>query len=612
MKLKKLLTAALSVLMLAGCGGNKEVTYDTNVYKDYCELGQDITTLNYLYTWAAVDIRVAVNFVDGLVENDQYGNIIPCLAESWKPNSDYTKWTFKLREGVHWYTKAGEEYAEVTADDFVYGIEYILNPDNVSYNYSFGFLFDGGKEYWDAKSAGQDADFSTVGVKAIDKYTIEYTMDKGTPYFLSALLYNAFYPANRAFVEALPDTDTTLGTASFGSTPDKLLYCGAYIMDEYTPDSFKSYIRNENYWDKANVPFEKVEVYGVKDKESVREYFERGETSYTPLTTIQVEALLREDNEYLIQLPLEPSNFQLFLNNEISYSADAKTAMNNLNFRKALYHAMDQDMFNELNVPAGVEKVRANGYIAPDFMYTPSGKDYATLGKLGELKTYIYDQEKAESYRDAAKAELSAQGVQFPIELKYWYISGNEVRANEARILEEIFEVNLGSDFVDVTLHEYATSAQMTEERKQGNVGFVRGAFAPDYADPSNLLASVRTDGNFNNISMETGNSHWNYPEFDRMFDAADAEVVDIEKRYEMFAEAEAYLYENAYYIPVYTSGASFQMTSINIYSKPYAKSGACGYKIKFYEAYDHAITTEEMAKFEEEWKAERKAQGIG
>ena len=297
MKLKKLLTAALSVLMLAGCGGNKEVTYDTNVYKDYCELGQDLTTLNYLYTWAAVDIRVAVNFVDGLVENDQYGNIIPCLAESWQPNSDYTKWTFKLREGVHWYTKAGEEYAEVTADDFVYGIEYILNPDNVSYNYSFGFLFDGGKEYWDAKSAGQDADFSTVGVKAIDKYTIEYTMDKGTPYFLSALLYNAFYPANRAFVEALPDTDTTLGTASFGSTPDKLLYCGAYIMDEYTPDSFKSYIRNENYWDKANVPFEKVEVYGVKDKESVREYFERGETSYTPLTTIQVEALLREDND---------------------------------------------------------------------------------------------------------------------------------------------------------------------------------------------------------------------------------------------------------------------------------------------------------------------------
>lgn len=612
MNFKKALAVSLSALMLAGCG-SKEVTYDTSTYRDYITMGQDFSTLNYLYSWGAADFRVVANFVDGLVENDPYGRIIPCLAEKWEHNEDYTVWTFNLRQDAKWFTRDGKEYAPVTADDFVYGVEYILDPANESYNTEMIYLLKGAQNYFEAKVSGGNPDMSTVGVKALDDYTVQYTMESGAPYFLSACLYASFYPANRAFVEDIPDSEESIGTKLYGTTPDLLLYNGAYFMDEYVADNRKTYVKNENYWDKDNVPFDKVEILAVKDKETVKEYFERGETSYCPLTTTQVQTLVNQDSDYLIQLPLESSNYQILLNCEITYSDDAKAAMNNENFRKALYYATDQDMYNEISVPVNVEAVRANGWTAPDFIYTEDGRDYTTLGSLGKISSqYIFDLDSALKYKETAMKELSSQGVSFPITLKYWYISGNEVKAQQARILKEIYESYLGTDFVVVETGEYATSSEMTEIRKAGNYAFGVGAWGPDYADPINNLTPVTTKGNFNNVDLNFGYSHYNYTEFDDMIAAANAEVRDVNKRYEMFAEAEAYLYEHAFYIPLYTAGGEFQMTSINNYSKPYSKSGICNYKLKYIEAYDHVITTEENEAFKKEWEEKRKELGIG
>ena len=612
MKSKKALALSLSALMLAGCGGSKGVTYDTKTYRDYIVIGQDFSTLNYLYTWAAADFKVTSQFVDGLVENDPYGRIIPCIAETWDHNEDYSVWTFHLRKDAKWYKQDGTEYAPVVADDFVYGIEYILDPVNESYNTEMVGLIKGAEEYLASKDAGENPDMSTVGVKALDDYTVEYTMKAGTPYFLSACLYASFFPANRAFIESIPDSDESVGTKLYGSKPELLLYNGAYLMGDYVADNHKTYIKNENYWDKEHVPFDTVEVLAVKDKETVKEYFERGETSYCPLTTVQVETLVRADSKNLIQLPLESSVRQVMLNCEATYSDDTKAAANNENFRKAMYYATEQDMYNEITVPVNTESIRANGWTAPDFIYTSDGKDYATLGTLAEQKGYIYDKDKALDYKEKAMAELSTQGVSFPINLKLYSMSGNELAANQARILKEIYESNLGTDFVTVELKEYATSSEWTAIRKSGDYGITTGAWGPDYADPINMLTPLTTKGNFNNIDLNFGVTHWNYPEFDAMIEAANAEVVDVDKRYEMFAEAEAFIYEHAYYIPLYTYGGEFQMTSINNYSKPYSKSGVCNYKLKYIEAYDHVITQEEDEAFKAEWGAKRKELGIG
>lgn len=180
--MKKLLLGLLAVMMtLTGCS-SKTVTYDPDNYVDY--VTTEYTTLNYLTSWSAATFRVTANCIDGLMEYDKYGRIVGALAKEAIPNEDYSVWTFKLREGVMWYTSEKEEYAEVTAEDFVYAAKYILDPVNGSYNInSYKGVIEGATEYYEAMVNGEEADFSKVGVKAIDKYTVEYTMEngKGTP-----------------------------------------------------------------------------------------------------------------------------------------------------------------------------------------------------------------------------------------------------------------------------------------------------------------------------------------------------------------------------------------------------------------------------------------------
>ena len=146
-------------------------------------------------------------------------------------------------------TREGKAYGEVTADDFVYSVEYILNPDNVSGNLEMTFLIQGAKNYYQNKLDGKKADMKDVGVKAIDDYTVQYTMENGgKPYFISAAQYSSFRPANRQFIESIPDKDGIEGTRRFGSTADLILYCGPYVMEDYTRDNSKTLVKNENYF----------------------------------------------------------------------------------------------------------------------------------------------------------------------------------------------------------------------------------------------------------------------------------------------------------------------------------------------------------------------------
>ena len=223
--------------------------------------------------------------IDGLVEQDNYGNIIPALAESWEHNEDYTVWTFHLREGVQWLTSSREVYGEVTADDFVYVAEFVLDPAETSNNIqSYTTMIEGAQEYDDAMSewrdngsVGDKPSFEGVGVKALDEHTVQYTMSKSVPYFTSVALYGAYYPANRSFVESLSAQDD--GTSSFGNNKDNFLYCGAFILDELTPGSIRRFSKNESYWDVDNVHFDTVNVLYYRDQESIYEAFTRGEAS---------------------------------------------------------------------------------------------------------------------------------------------------------------------------------------------------------------------------------------------------------------------------------------------------------------------------------------------
>ena len=178
--LSSLLVAAMA-FTLAGCSGSKS-SGGLKTFNDYQTQSNEMETFNYLVSASSVDLNVLPNCVDGLLENDTNGGVKECLAEKWDHNDDTTEWTFTLRDGLKWYDSKGEEVADLTAEDFVTALKWILTDSNGSNNTSMPReMIKGAAEYNDASIAGADQAtldelWKNVGVEAVDEKTVKYTM----------------------------------------------------------------------------------------------------------------------------------------------------------------------------------------------------------------------------------------------------------------------------------------------------------------------------------------------------------------------------------------------------------------------------------------------------
>ena len=603
MLMKKMLTTLLAAgMMLTACGSSSTIDteYSTTTFKDFFIAGGgDVTTWNYLNQGATNNTRVLVNLMSGLLDTNEYGEYVPDLAESYEHNDDYTVWTFKLRDGLNWYKKDGSVYAPIKAQDFITGMEWVLNPENASVCYEMATSnIKGAEEYHD----GKITDFSKVGIKALDDKTIQYTMKEGVPFFESVLIYSSFWPANADFLKEVGD--------KFGNSPDTILYSGAYLLSEYTNDNKKVFSKNEGYWDAENVKVDTIEAIAVKDKESTKELFERGELSHCELAGTQPTAEDRNGNEYMYKSEPLACAYVMFLNN-MEANENTQKAINNENFRKALYHGWDRKGYVEITDPLDPEGIYTYTYTSPNTFFTSDGTDYTQLPALKKFHENHYDPTAAADYMAKAKEELAKEGVTFPVELHFYYRSGNETGAQSAEVLKADMEAAF-PDEITVALGTYSQSFNQEVTYKHlhsmGGAGWV-----PDYMDPINILFTFLEDGYMNNSKRPDaqGYSHWNLPEFNELVAKADAETKDVDKRYNLFAEAEAYLLEHAYVIPLYQAGSVYKMAAYNPYSRTYSLTGGAEYRYKRIELSDHALTADELADMRTAWMDERKERGL-
>ena len=193
------------------------------------------------------------NWIDTLVEYDNYGMCQPCLAESWTKSEDGLTWTFKIREGVRWQHYDGSFYGDeyVKAEDWVTTAKWILDPANTARTADLLFDMVGAEEYYLALEAGQPADWETVGIKAVSEYEIQYQLEEACPWFLSRLTYNWGYPTSAKFMEEQG--------ANFGTDNTTILYCGAFLCTEWEPQSYTLNERNPEYWDIEDIHIEVIE-----------------------------------------------------------------------------------------------------------------------------------------------------------------------------------------------------------------------------------------------------------------------------------------------------------------------------------------------------------------
>lgn len=611
--MKKTLALILCLILTAGClsacGGSGESADSEVAFRQL--YSSESATLNYLKTSTIDEQRVGANCVDTLVEYDSNGTIQPSLAESWTISDDKLVYTFKLREGQKWIDNTGKEVADVTAQDFVDALKYVLTPEyeSATAQNTFGKIKNA-EEYFKGQIAEEtdfpQIDFSEVGVKAIDERTLEYTLATQVPYFLSSLTYVCYMPAYGKQLEELG--------ASFGTGADKMYYCGAYYCEKFEPQVETVLKKNPNYWDKDNVFLTKIErTYNTEANTLGPEMIKRNELDSSLIgSDILDDWLAGADTKDLVSKERPDTSYSYFYCfnfdpqfDEAYEPANWKLAVNNENFRQAMMAALNRTnpvSISEPNVPG---EFIINTITPYTFAVNDDNKDYTDLDAFKEIKgNDSFNEAKALEYKEKAVAELSAKGCTFPVKVLMCYNPTTTNWDKECQVVEQQMENLLGKDFIDIILEAGPSDSFLGNVRRVGKYAFMKCGWGADYADPETwtdpFYQSADDDPGYKYAflrkAMEEGTeAAGSVAEYMSLVEAARALTIDTNERYEAFAKAEAYLIEHAFAIPYSISISDYCATKVNVFEGQYAPFGVSPIRYKGMKLLDHFVSMSEF-----------------
>ena len=468
----------------------------------------DPQTWDALATSMAADSEAIVNTFDGLVEYNSENVLSPALAESWEVSEDGLEWTFHIRQGVKWVDSQGREVADVTADDFVAGMQHVLEAGGGLEWLIDGVIVNAGEYY-----AGECTDFAEVGVKATDDYTLVYTLCEPITYFDTMLGYNVFAPMSRSFYESKggkfgDEFDSSAESYTYGRTPDDIAYCGPYLVTNATAKNTIVFKANESYWNKDNINVKTLTWLYNDGSDPTKAYKDTvsGVLSGAGLNTNAVESAVADGlfDDYAYVSLTNGTSYMAWVNlhrealvnfNDGVTAASAKTeeqverfnaAILNQHFRMALAYGMDRASYNEQSVGATLRlnSVR-NSYTPGTFVFItedvtvdingtattfPAGTYYGEImqaqidadgfkfqawnpeadGGVGSSDGYDgwYNPENAAAEMALAVEELAALGLEIseenPIVVDFPYYSASQVMTNRAAVYKQSIEAALG------------------------------------------------------------------------------------------------------------------------------------------------------------------------
>ena len=581
----------------------------------------EITSLNYLTTTTENEFSVAANVIDTLVEYDKFGEVQPSLATSWEYDEANLTYTFHLREGAKWVRADGSVYADVTAHDFVSAAKYILDAANDSGTANiFYSVIAGAEAYYLGTSTPEEGqepypvmDWETVGVKALDDYTLQYTLVEPVPYFLSMVTYVCFMPVNGDF---LAEKGADFGVAT---SNENILYCGAYVLSTFEPQQKRIYTKNETNWDAEHVYIDVIEQTYNKEATTIApELFKRGEVDDAEIdSTIASEWLASEDTADLIR-PIRQSGFYTYFyafNFDPQFDAayepeNWKIVVNNENFRKSIYAGLDRVKAMLITEPDNPESIMFNTVTPPQFVAI-DGVDYTDMGALAPitaLGTGTFDEAAALAYKEAAVAELTAAGATFPVKILMSYNPSSTGWAEECVVVEQQLEGLLGNDYIDIIVEAGPSSGFLKEVRRSGKYALLKCNWGPDYADP-NTYTDPFYDSSYNWPEKATEYLDENgVSEYYKLVDAARAITDDITARYEAYAEAEAFLINHAIVIPFGYGNGGYTASRLNPFESQFAPFSISNNRYKGQKLLDAPMSTDQYFEAYDQWLEERAA----
>ena len=630
--MKKLLSLVLVLALLATVCVSAASADELKNLNTYETQARELETWNIHYSQAAADLNVLCNLIDGLLTNDNHGNLKLNAAKSYESPDGGKTWVFTLNEGMTWFNKDGEVQADVVASDWATGLEWVLNyAKNDSYNVSMpAEMIAGANDYYEYTKALTESDGAEaakaltaeagskfaemVGIAVDDAAgTITYTLVDQLPYFPSVATYNCLYPLSAELIEEL-------GVDGYRDvTWENMWYSGAYTVTYFVAQNQKVLTKSPNYWNDANCKrFDTVTIKMVESASTAFQLFKNGELDHVSLDQATLQGIYDGTSDGNLKANLVESrptkySYQIHLvynkNLEDGTTPDDNwnKAVANENFRKSLYYGLDLTPYfartNAINPLSCQNFVYTGNGVA----FTSDGTDYTALVRkeLGleyDYTKYVrYDAEKAAEYKAKAIEELTAKGVTFPVTIDYYISGASDVAAQTAKVLENVFAEGLGSDYVVLKTNTYISSLA-NEVRKPRKASIFINGWGADFADPINFLGQETYNDPqayySNAYSMCNQNDDPDliaaYQEFTDLVVKAKAITNDMDARYAAFAKAEACMLEHALVIPC-SYEVGWELTKINNYTKVYSMYGMQAYRYVDWETSETPYTTEEM-----------------
>ncbi len=522
--MKKILasTAALAMVAttLTGCGGSGDITAESGKTNLTVAVGGDFALPDPAIVDDSITSNVLAQCYDGLYKLDKDGNVVANLAEDLPTISeDGLTYTIKLKDGLTW-----SDGTPLTAEDFVWSWKRAMTTEGYYTNFMYGYIAGTTGEDGNPYTNMEDLD-ANMGVRAVDDTTIEITLKMAAPYFTSMLTNTVFYPVKQDEVGSDPSSSEWAQNAS---ADDPIVTNGAFEITGVNIKDAITLSKSENYSDADNVQLETIEFKVMGDLDSQTQAFISGEVDFA--TAVNVEQINNDEQLQGHVYAVDPfvCNYFVLVNagKENDGSTDGLAALKDVEIRRAISMAIGRTTARN-----------AYGY-GDDYSYDlyaliPSGIPDAEGNDFYEQGGHLIEDDV-----EAAKAIMESKGYSEDnmLTLTYKY---NNLATHKA--VAEAMQASLREIYIDLQLSGSEKEA-FFNDRDAGNFELARHAMTADYLDPMCYLSMY--------VGSTTSGNTVDDPEFEQMVN--EANLLSGQERMEKLHEAEAYLIEQGYIIPLF------------------------------------------------------------
>ncbi|OOR23704.1 peptide ABC transporter substrate-binding protein [Bacillus wiedmannii] len=514
MKQKKshlMVMALVTTLLLTACN-NKANKSDAEAKKQVLNVtvSEEIPSLDTAKTMDGTSAHVMQNIFEGLYVLDDQDQPIPAVAKSFKRSKDGKKYTFDLRKDTKWSN--GDS---VTANDFMFAWKRAIKPETAS---QYAYMLFHVKNAKEINKGTMPLD--TLGVKAINDYTLEVELEQPIPYFLQLLALPIYLPQHESFLKEQGK--------NYALEPSNLIYNGPFVLEKWKHEQEFQLKKNATYWDEKKVKLDEINFQIVKDTMTAVNLYEAGDLDRVSINSQFVDKY--KGNKEL-HMSSDPGIAMIRFNEKNSALANKKV-------RQSISLALNKEDFVAHFINNGAKP--ASELVPAGHINEETGKDFRK--ENGDLSSY--DLQNAKKIWEESKKELGVEQVNLE------FLTFEQDNAKRmAEYIKGDLEKNLQGLTIQIKQQPFKQKLQLEQT---GDYDISMANWGPDYKDPISYLELFTTDNQ--NNKMNYSNLH-----YDELIKKAKSDfVLDQKKRWEALQEAERILLEDAAVAPLYQMGSAY------------------------------------------------------